>query len=49
MRNFIHNNASEDAMEAYIRKSTLDIKSSGFNLVLKGETSIAEVLRVFGH
>ncbi len=46
IRTMIHNHASEQEIEAQARKQTTSIRTSGTNLVLKGKTSLEEVLRV---
>ncbi len=46
IRRMIHNNKSEDEMLQYIRQSTPSLMRNGLDLVLKGQTSLDEVLRV---
>ena len=46
IRNLIHDSAGEQAIEAEIRKHTPSIQQDGFSKVLKGITSMEEVLRV---
>ncbi len=46
VRTMIHNNASEQEMEKYARKSTPGIRSDGRDRVLQGITTVEEVLRV---
>ncbi|MDF2179215.1 type II secretion system ATPase GspE [Aliiglaciecola sp. CAU 1673] len=45
-RDMIHNGHGEQAIEKYIRKSTPSIRDDGCSKVLKGFTSLEEVLRV---
>ena len=42
----IHGNESEAVMEAYIRKKHRSMRQDGWRRVLKGETTLEEVLRV---
>ena len=42
----IHSNASEPEIEQYVHTDTKSLKQSGLAKVLKGETSLEEVLRV---
>ena len=42
----IHDGASEHEMERYARNFTPSIRDDGLARVLKGETTIEEVLRV---
>lgn len=46
VRKFIHDAASEDVILEYIRQSTPSLYRNGVNLVLRGETSLSEVIRV---
>lgn len=46
MRGMIHRNDSSQDIEKYIRPKVLSIQQDGFNRVLEGETSLAEILRV---
>jgi general secretion pathway protein E len=46
LQRMIHNNCDELTMEKYARKVTPGIRQDGFEKVLAGQTSIAEVLRV---
>ncbi len=46
LRNMIHDNRSESDMLQYVRQTTPSITRYGFGLVLQGETSLDEVLRV---
>lgn len=46
LRSMIHNNASEEAIEKYVRKNSASIKQDGFDKVLAGITSLAEIYRV---
>lgn len=46
LRSMIHRNESLQAIEAYIRPTTPSIREDGMKRVLKGETSLAEILRV---
>ncbi len=46
LQKMIHNNADEISMEQYARTLTHGIRQDGFQKVLNGQTSIAEVLRV---
>jgi len=46
MRQLIHDEAGEQAMEAQARKQSASIRHSGVDLVLQGTTSMEEVLRV---
>ncbi|MDX1795362.1 MAG: ATPase, T2SS/T4P/T4SS family, partial [Hydrogenovibrio sp.] len=46
LRQMIHQDASEIAMEDYAHQSMPPIQQSGINLVLEGKTSLEEVLRV---
>jgi general secretion pathway protein E len=46
LQNMIHNDASEQTMDAYARTKTINIVQDGFRQVLNGVTTIAEVLRV---
>jgi len=46
MRNLIHEQASEQAIEAHARKTTPSIRADGRTNVLAGNTTLEEVLRV---
>lgn len=46
IRELMHNGHGEQAIEKYIRKSTPSIRDDGCRKVLKGVTSVEEVLRV---
>jgi general secretion pathway protein E len=46
MRTMIHDGASEQEMEKYARNATPSIRDDGRAKVLRGETTIEEVLRV---
>lgn len=46
LRNMIHNNAAESEIEKTARKQFPSIRQEGFKLVLKGRTTLEEVLRV---
>ncbi|HET7923229.1 MAG TPA: type II secretion system ATPase GspE [Gammaproteobacteria bacterium] len=46
MRGMIHDGSSEQALEQYARSRTPGIRQDGRRLVLAGETSVEEVLRV---
>ena len=46
VRELIHNGKGEQAIEKFIRKSTPSIRRDGFDKVMRGETTIEEVLRV---
>lgn len=46
VRELIHNGKGEQAIERYIRKHTPSIRHDGFDKVLKGITTLEEVLRV---
>ncbi len=46
LRNMIHHNESLQAIENYLRPSVLTIRQDGFQRVLNGETSLAEIMRV---
>jgi general secretion pathway protein E len=46
LRTMIHDGASEHDIERYARKSTPSIREDGLARVLKGETTVEEVLRV---
>jgi len=46
LESMIHDNASEQAMEAYARSKTPGILQSGRDKVLRGQTTLKEVLRV---
>lgn len=46
LRGMIHRNESIQSIEAYIRPDIKTIREDGFDRVLSGETSLAEVLRV---
>lgn len=46
IRELIHNGKGEQAIEKYVRKSTPSIRDDGCDKVLKGMTTLEEVLRV---
>jgi general secretion pathway protein E len=46
LRGMIHRNENIQVIESYIRPNTPSIRSDGFNRVLQGDTSLAEILRV---
>ena len=46
LRTMIHDGVSEQDLERYARKFTPSIRDDGLARVLKGETTIEEVLRV---
>jgi general secretion pathway protein E len=46
LRTMVHDGASEQEMERYARKYTPSIRQDGLRCILKGETSLEEVLRV---
>ncbi len=46
LRTLIHDQASEEEMGRHLRKKSLSLAQNGFGRVLRGETSIDEVLRV---
>ncbi len=46
MRTMIHDGASEQELELHARKTTTSIRDDGIRLVLAGETSLEEILRV---
>ncbi|MEO0974769.1 MAG: type II secretion system ATPase GspE, partial [Pseudomonadota bacterium] len=46
MRTLIHNGASEQEIEKHARTKTIGIRDDGRRLVLKGKTTLEEVLRV---
>lgn len=46
LRGFIHRNEDLQTIENYIRPTTPSIRQDGFNRVLAGDTSLAEILRV---
>lgn len=46
LRSMIHRNESQEKIEQYLRPKSPDIRHDGFQRVLAGETSIAEILRV---
>lgn len=46
IRELIHNGKGEQAIEKYVRKHSPSIRADGFSKVLKGETTLEEVLRV---
>lgn len=46
LRGMIHKNESLQSIETYIRPHTPSIRQDGFNRVLAGDTSLAEILRV---
>ena len=46
LRRMIHRNESLDKIDAYLRPNIPCIRKNGFQRVLHGETSLAEILRV---
>ncbi len=46
VRELIHNGKGEQVIEKFIRKTTPSIRRDGFDKVMRGETTIEEVLRV---
>lgn len=46
LRRMIHRNEGISAVEQYIRKTMPSIRANGFQRVLNGETTIAEIMRV---
>lgn len=46
LRSFIHRNENQQVIEKYIRPFCPSIRQDGFQKVLAGETSLAEILRV---
>jgi len=46
LRGMVHRNENLQVMENYLRPTTPSIREDGFKRVLKGDTSLAEVLRV---
>lgn len=46
IRELIHNGKGEQAIEKYVRQHSPSIRADGFSKVLKGETTLEEVLRV---
>jgi general secretion pathway protein E len=46
MRALIHDGASEQEMEAYVRTRSKSIRQDGIKRVLAGDTSLEEVMRV---
>jgi len=46
MRTMIHDGASEQELESHARKATKSIRDDGIRLVLAGETSLEEIIRV---
>ncbi len=46
LRDMIHQQASLQAMEIYIRPKIPSLRADGFKRVLLGDTSLGEVLRV---
>ena len=46
MRRFIHGNTAEYELERYARKQSSSIRDDGLRKVLKGKTTVEEVLRV---
>ena len=46
MRTMIHDGAAEHELERYARTMTPSIRDDGLDKVLRGETTIEEVLRV---
>lgn len=49
LRGMIHRNDNIQILEAHIRPTTRSIREDGFQRVLAGETSLAEILRVTSH
>ncbi len=48
LRSLINKNSTEQEIEHCVRKKTASIQKAGFDLVLKGLTSLEEALRVLG-
>ena len=46
VRELIHNGHGEQAIEKYIRKTSVSIRHDGFDKVMSGQTTLEEVLRV---
>lgn len=46
LRGMIHRNENLQTMETYLRATTSSIREDGFQRVLQGDTSLAEILRV---
>ena len=46
LRTMIHDGASEQSMRKYSRLTSLSLRQDGYRRVLKGETSLEEILRV---
>ena len=46
LKDMIHDGKGEHAMESYARKTTFSLREDGIRMILKGETSIEEVIRV---
>lgn len=46
MRRLIHGNAAEYELENYVRQQSGSIRDDGLRKVLKGKTTMEEVLRV---
>jgi general secretion pathway protein E len=46
LRSHIHDQASEQKMEAYISPHTISVREQGYQKVLDGETTLDEILRV---
>ncbi len=46
VRKMIHDSESEDVMVNYVRRSTPSLFQNGVELVLSGETSLSEIIRV---
>lgn len=46
MKTLIHDGQGEQELEKYARQSSNSIQQDGFNSVIKGETTLEEVLRV---
>lgn len=46
LRGMIHRNENIQTIETYLRPTTPSIREDGFNRVLTGDTSLAEILRV---
>lgn len=46
MKSMIHENANEELLTKYARKSSMSLEDDGVRLVLSGQTTIEEVMRV---
>ena len=46
LKDMIHDGKGEHAMETYARKHSSSLREDGLRMILKGETSIEEVIRV---